>query len=257
MAIQSNTSEESVAGDGGIPLYTGIAAVSVIAVNPTLEELINLGVPLKNEPEYTGVQISGDTFNKIVFWVRSEEPSFTTRLEILTKPETKVSSTGKTLWINNYGRTVYAENKASETYDWYKSDGEREAFHGEDVIMNFISSWANVANNGECYLETPKDIFNGKVEELKKLVVALKDNKVRVLLGVKNGQYQNIYSRHFGRIKPKRDDLFIKELNKDFGTFKSEYNSDLSLQKYNPELIVPDSAAPADNIKVEAASTWL
>jgi len=51
MAIQSNNSEEVVSG-GGITLYTGIAPVSVVAINPTMDELSELGVNLRNEPEY-------------------------------------------------------------------------------------------------------------------------------------------------------------------------------------------------------------
>jgi len=47
MAIQSNNSEEVVSG-GGITLYTGIAPVSVVAVNPSLDELSDLGINLRN-----------------------------------------------------------------------------------------------------------------------------------------------------------------------------------------------------------------
>jgi len=38
MAIQSNNSEEVVAG-GGITIYTGIAPVSVVAINHSLDQL--------------------------------------------------------------------------------------------------------------------------------------------------------------------------------------------------------------------------
>jgi len=63
MAIQSNNSEEVVSG-GGITLYTGIAPVSVVAVNPSLDELSDLGINLRNERGLTtlvrlhGVQMS-------------------------------------------------------------------------------------------------------------------------------------------------------------------------------------------------------
>ena len=55
MAIQSNSSEVQVTG-GGIPLFTGIAPVSVIAVNPNLGELHSLGINMK-----TGAQLLWDT----------------------------------------------------------------------------------------------------------------------------------------------------------------------------------------------------
>ena len=63
MAIQSNSSEIEVSG--GIPLYTGIASVSVVAVNPTLAELLKLGVKLKTEPVYTDVQIGENTYKML------------------------------------------------------------------------------------------------------------------------------------------------------------------------------------------------
>jgi hypothetical protein len=255
MGIQTNSSEEAVTGGGGIPLYTGIAAMNVIAVNPTLEELNDLGIPLKTEPEYTNLDIKGDTFNKITFWLSKDDPSFNTRFDILVKPEPKVSSTGKNMWINNFGRTVYCQDKPSETYDWYKGDGERHSFHGEDKLMNFVLAWGNVSNNAECYFDTYKDIMNGKVDEIKALADNIKDNKVRVLLGVRDGKYQQIYNKHFGRNKPQRNDLFVKELNKDFGAFNAEYSADLEFRKYEPELVVPDSAIPEENIKVES-SEW-
>ncbi len=43
MAIKSNSSEQEVSG-GGNKLYTGITAMSVIAVNPTLDELHEMGI---------------------------------------------------------------------------------------------------------------------------------------------------------------------------------------------------------------------
>ena len=45
------------------------------------------------------------------------------------------------------------------------------------------------------------------------LIQTLKDNQVRLLIGVKDGKYQQVYTKMFGRIKPQRDDLFIKALN--------------------------------------------
>ena len=71
MAIQSNSSEVQIAG-GGIPLYTGIAPVSVIAVNPSLAELHALDINLKTEPNYTGIQLGDNVKNKLTFWLKAE-----------------------------------------------------------------------------------------------------------------------------------------------------------------------------------------
>ena len=51
MAIASNNSQEQVSG-GGVPMYVGIAASQIVAVNPTQAELADMGVNLKAAPEY-------------------------------------------------------------------------------------------------------------------------------------------------------------------------------------------------------------
>ena len=112
--------------------------------------------------------------------------------------------------------------------------------------MDFIKAYANVANGDECAFETIDRIMAGDVTEIKQLVNALSDNRVRVLLGVKDGRYQQVYTKHFGRLKPFRKDLFIKQLNDDYGAFNAEYNSTLELEKYVPGLIAPDPEPVAE-----------
>ena len=84
--------------------------------------------------------------------------------------------------------------------------------------------------------DTPKEIdmyakgFNknlsefGNINELKALVHTLSSNEVRVLIGVKDDKYQQVYTKYFGRVKPQRDDLFIKALNDDYGSFNADFN---------------------------------
>lgn len=261
MGFASNSSEEQVAGSGGTPLFVGIAPVSVVAVNPTLDQLNGMGVPAKVEPEYLGVNIGGDEYNKVVLWVQhAGTPEFKTKVEFLVKPEPKVSQSGKTQWTNNIGQFAYAEEKASEKYDWFKDEGVRKAFNGEERLVDFIKAYANVANGDSCYLETWKQISAGDVKEIKELVKALPDNKVRVLLGVKDEKFQQVYMKHFGRIKPKRDDLFIKNLNDDYGAFKAEYNSSLEFESYSATLIQADketASLPESMDTDTAGDSWL
>ena len=100
MAIQSNSSDVEVTG--GIPLYTGIGAMSVVAVNPTLGELNAIGVKMKTEPNYQDISFSDDgpTYNKLTFWLSNEEHNFTCRMEILVTPGPRqISKTGKYLTL--------------------------------------------------------------------------------------------------------------------------------------------------------------
>ena len=68
-------------------------------------------------------------------------------------------------------------------------------------------------------------------------------NQVRLLVGVKDGKYQQVYTKIFGRIKPQRDDLFVKSLNDEYGSFNAEFATDLQWGEFKPELAVvtPDS----------------
>jgi hypothetical protein len=258
MAITSNSSETQVSGGGGVKLYVGIAAVNVVAVNPSLSELNAIGVNLKNEPEYKNVEIGGEVYNKIVFWVKNYNPEFATKVEFLVQPQPRVSQSGKAQWVNNIGQFAFSDAKASEAYEWFKDEGVRKAFVGEEKLMSFIKAFANVANGDDCYFEGFQKISNGDVTELRALVNQLGDNKVRVLLGVKDEKYQQVYDKHFGRIKPKRDDLFIKSLNDDYGAFKAEYNKSLLLEEYSVSLIAPDEdqAPDASPFKDDMDSDW-
>jgi len=258
MAIVSNSSEKEVASGGGTPLYVGIAPVRILAVNPTLNELNDIGIPAKQEPQYVGLNIVGDEFNKVVLWVEhGGEPSFKTKLEFLVKSEAKVSQSGKTQWTNNIGQFAYAESKASEAYEWFKDEGVRKAFVGEETLMDFIKAFANVANGDDCYLETWKQVASGDVKEIRELVKALPGNMVRVLLGVKDGKYQQVYMKHFGRLKPMRDDLFLRKLNDDYGAFKAEYNTTLAFEPYSPVAISPDAEAELpESMQADTDDGW-
>lgn len=242
MAIQSNSSELEVTG-GGIPLFTGIASMRVVAINPNLGELASIGVNLKTEPNYS-VDM-GDKTGKLTFWLHNDDHNFSCRLEILTGVEHRAaSSTGKFQITNKYGQITWAE-KPDSAPDWFKTEGARRMYPGEETLINFVKAWANIPNDGECAFDTIDDIMKGNVTEMKSLVTALKDNKLRVMLGVKDGKYQQVYNRHFGRLKPQRDQLFVKALNDDYGTFNAEYNSDLKLQRYSPEVVTPNESEPA------------
>ena len=255
MAIQSKSSDEVVTG-GGIPLFTGIAPVSVIAVNPNLGELHSLGINMKTEPNYAGIQLGESIKNKLVFWVKNEEHNFSTRVELLVGAEHRpASKTGKFQITNKFGQVTWAE-KPDTAPDWFKQDGVRRTYPGEEALIAFVKAWANIPGEGECSFDTINDIVKGDVKELKSLVTALKDNKLRVMLGVKDGKYQQVYTRCFGRLKPKRDDIFVRSLNDEYGSFNAEYNNDLQLQKYSPEVVTAtketETAEP-----VAADNDWL
>lgn len=245
MAIKSNQSTEEVVG-GGIQLYSGLSNFNVIAVNPTLDELHELGIMLKSEPNYY-VEFSGKEYFKLTFWIKNED--LTTRFEILMNGNPRVSQSGKNQWLNNAGQSTWSND--APTYDWWKTEGTRHAFTGEETLINFAKAWANVANGDDVYFESIGKIVKGDVAEVKALAKVLAGNQVRLLIGVKDGKYQSVYTKVFGRIKPERDDLFIKNLNDEYGTFNAEFDTTLAWGPFSPQLslVTPDveDASPEEN----------
>tara|TARA_R110002020_G_scaffold181402_1_gene376347 strand:- start:681 stop:1469 length:789 start_codon:yes stop_codon:yes gene_type:complete len=240
MAIQSNASTEEVVG--GLKTFSGLTNVKVIAVNPTMAELHALDINVKQEPNYD-ISFSDTDYKKIVFWVSNTEGNF--KLEILMNNTPRVSKSGKHQWINTVGQSTWSEE--APTYEWWKSEGQRKAYTGEETLINFAKAWANVASGDEVSFDTIDAIANGNVDEIKSLVEVLGSNEVRVLIGVKDDKYQQVYTKYFGRVKPQRDDLFVRALNDDYGQFNADFNADL---KWGPhtstaDLISPD--APAED----------
>ena len=52
-----------------------------------------------------------------------------------------------------------------------------------------------------------------------------------------------MYTKYFGRVKPQRDDLFIKALNDDYGSFNADFNADLAWGPHTAtaSLVTPDA----------------
>jgi hypothetical protein len=240
MAIQSNASTEEVVG--GLKTFSGLTNVKVLAVNPTMAELHAMDINVKQEPNYD-VSFSDTDYKKIVFWLGCEDGSF--RLEILSNASHRTSQSGKFQWINNIGQTTWSEE--APTYEWWKTEGQRKAYTGEETLINFAKAWANVAAGDEVSFDTIAEIVKGNVAEVKSLATALAANEVRVLVGVKDSKYQQVYTKYFGRVKPQRDDLFVKALNDDYGQFNADFNADL---KWGPHVSTAGLVAP-DTIKEE------
>ena len=242
MAITSNNSDQEVMG--GIKSYSGLSNFNVIAVNPTMQELHAMDIKVRQEPNYF-LELNGEDYFKLTFWVKNED--LTTRMEILMQNKARTSKTGKFQWLNAVGQSTWSEDKPD--YDWWqKPETSRKAFGGEETLINFVKAWANVAPGGDVYFETIDKIVQGDISELKQLITVLKTNQVRLLVGVKDGKYQQVYTKIFGRIKPQRDDLFVKSLNDEYGSFNAEFATDLKWGEFKPELAVvsPDPSGTED-----------
>jgi len=250
MAIKSNDSNVEVA-NGGVKLYSGLANFKVIAVNPTLAELHELGIMVKQDPNYF-VDLNGTEYFKLCFWVKNDD--LTTRFEILMNSEERISKSGKHQWMNNIGQSTWSDGEPE--YDWFKKEGLRKALTGEETLINFVKQWANVANGDEAYFESIAKIVKGDVAEVRALVGLLASNEVRLLIGVKDGKYQTVYTKVFGRVKPQRDDIFAKNLNDEYGAFNAEFDTTLAWGTFTPELAVVAPDADTEEV-VSEEDDWV
>lgn len=253
MAFSQNDSDEEVVS-GGARLFTGISNFNVVAVNPTLEELHALGLNFQQEPKYT-VDFGQGEMNKVVFWLSNEDTKIS--LEFLMTPGPwKSQNSNKYKWLNAKGQDTWAEMRADGSMDtngvpqWFDTETAYICPRGVDDVTGFIAALANVETGGDCKFDNPDALANGDVTELKALIQALSKNRVRCLAYVAEQKYNRIYSRHFGRIKPQRDDLFVKAINKEYGAIKGDHS--IEWKQYVPGVVAPSavsapSAVPTDD----------
>jgi len=235
MAIQSNANDVV---DAGVELWSGITNMSVLAVNPSLAELNAMDINAKSEPVYQ-VEFSGQKYNKVVFWLGNDDAKV--KAEILLAPEVRTSQSGKFQWMNKFGTNCWSDTEP--TYEWFKSDGQHKCLIGEETLIKFMAAWANVLKGGEVALDTMDQIAQGNVTELKSYIDILKNNQIKVLVGVKDGKYQQVYTKYFGKASVGRTDYFVNELNKEYGNFNAEFNADLAWGSHKPNvaLVTPDA----------------
>lgn len=211
----ANNSDNAVVNE--VKLYTGIAVAKVVAVNPTLAELNNLGVKTENEPQYDlGQDDKGNKKLAVDFWLKFDEIErlqkqrfFITVAHRLSADGAKkqmIDKTGKTCWIGI--------NETSTTLEWIDNESLRPAYIGEEKITNFLINWLNIKPGDEAKLENIAD----PATEIKAALKALPDNKIRCMLTVKHADggknYQNIYDDYFDRATSTSYTYWEKHINK-------------------------------------------
>lgn len=246
MKINPNASNEEVIKEGQIDLYSGLATVSVIAVNPNKAEMHKLGMNyIKEEPSYVlKAKEEGDIDkSRIAFYLKAtqaENPALQEdmiyQISFIVSNVQGSSSTGKKLFINEKGRTVYTDS-VDTIPAWFDKKGLKPSFHGENFILDFIRKWANIVPDDECMFEDRTAVSQGKVSEIDKLIPMLKENRIVILLGInnRNGKhYSEVYNKLFGSTYTPLDTWF-KQLAGAYGKFDAVYPIDLKLKKMSLE----------------------
>ena len=227
---------EGNSGSFSNEIFTGVADVKILAVNPTLEELHEIGLTyMKTEPEYLSAnQETNAKRVRIDFWVKpfidiiDAKP---TKHTFFLEQGYKKSSTDKFQFINDFCTSTWAVDQdaalASINYkgeQWFKPDGARQAYIGEPIFMEFLKSFAGVQ---KVSFDDFTKLFNGNVSELRELLNLKKDNKVQLLFTEKGG-YQSTYTGYSMRGGNTRLDYWEKHLAKQNPNIN--YQNDLKIK---------------------------
>lgn len=277
--MKGNDSKEKVVAS--INRYMGLANLSIIAINPTAEEMQKLlGMEeLPKEPQYKDIELKDDSStdgkrlaNKVRLVLRGknqvkidttfQEETITAMHDIFVSQRPVVSSTGKPKILNGLGVDTWQDLdtlRANERMKWFtKNEPLYQAREGEVELLKIFREYLNLSSKDECRFEDFNKIANGDVSELKKYISKWSGNAATFLLGVKeveDKEYQTVYTKCFGRPSVKSTpDKFVKALSEEYGEFKAVYPMDLKLTIYTKTMDAPDSA----NTEVaKSTSSWV
>ena len=172
-------------------IVTGVINFQIVAVNPTLAQLNELGVNFNKEPEYISSGDNGQKKVRLDFWLKPTIKDMgLQKVVFFLEDIVKISKSGKKQYINSKCESSWADS-IDTLPDWMDKKGVRECKSGEDLLMNFLKKYANVSS---LEFDNFDSLFNNNVTEIRELIKAKINNQVQLLCGEKNG-YQSIYNK--------------------------------------------------------------
>jgi hypothetical protein len=243
--IGANSSDKQVVGS---QLYTGLANLKIVAINPTFDEIKAMGINAQKEPEYLTQTDKGDAKLRIDFYLGSTNPAITfskslkTSLWLENRVRTNKEGT-KVEWINKFGSNAWSKGLEDEpSYQWFSAEGQRKAIVGETDLANFVKAWANIDPKDQAIFEDINALASGDLKEVLSLYKAIPTNSVKHLLGVKDGKYQTVYTKFFARSYQTNYAAWKKALEGDYGKFDADYQNDLNFKAYQGSSTVTGNA---------------
>lgn len=211
---------------GGYSLFTGVVNMAVIAVNPTLEELKSLGYHYQKEPVYEltddGNLIVG---HKVDFYLeaKTKDGKQIQAVHTIFVKDTTIES----IMIDEFGRFSTDESKLEGESHWHPKQGEID-------LVGFLEALCNVHKNDQNYIEDIDLIINeGDVKELQGYIDEAEGNLVKVLLGVRKGKYQTVFSKQINRSWTEKLDYLWKRFVDNEKYMKDDYYGDIDMTTFN------------------------
>lgn len=195
-----------------VKLYTGLAKVNIVAINPDKETLNKWGLSHKEEPNYLTTSDEGKKQVRIDFWTKNETKKLYQPIRVYLTQKGHIASTGNTEFINDLGQSSYAidlatlkQRKIDKNLTWLEVDTMRVAWEGEVNLIDLLKNWLCVGKESVAKIDNWDALFNGNMEELDGLIdlqepESKKPYKIQILYYINTKGFQAIYNRFYGRM---------------------------------------------------------
>lgn len=196
-------------------LYTGIANLQIVLVNPSKKELAAFYEVTEDkikDPNYVIHKEGKPDFYRLDFFYVNH-PDFKTPLKgkfsLFTSIEERdQASSGKYQWIDDHANVVWGDSidairsadkmKTYEVFTDYSS--LRKAKPGEEELYKLLKAYSNVdTRKSKFKLDDFDKAVTGKSNELGKFFSDFnkRNRGVKVMLTIRDGQYQNVWTKDF------------------------------------------------------------
>ena len=255
MGFTPNTSDTKVFKE--IKLYTGIANMKVVAINPTKTQLEELGFKPQSDPVY--VTTEGNVKKlRLDFHLEGkglgEGSLIKTKIALFLENQLRTNKDGtKAEFINDFGRTAWSAEGSPDDpptgLTWFEHDTARRSHVGEADLHLFLVNWLNINPKDEAKVDNFLGLFDEDYAELRSILSGNIDNEVRVLLTVRDSKYQSVYNRYFDRASNKRTNYWESHAKNQASNgypIKEDYQNSFSFQEWTEPTTRPDAEPKGD-----------
>lgn len=229
----------------GRKLYTGIAPIKIVAVNPTQQELsviLDKSIDDVKEPNYFL-----ENATRLDFWYKNHETLSTSLLgkfSLFVSDEVRVSQSGKFMFMDAHTNTCWVNSQAEiKDFNGKREHSQvdhvtaRKTYKGEDEVYSLLKAYANVDTRKNPFvLDNFLAIVKNNVKELSDYFTHFNDNPqggVKVLFGVKDGQYQDIWDKVFLPLNGKITDYNSRKIKDESYGYRHFYNNSFDFQEFD------------------------
>lgn len=266
--------------------YKGVGTVGVVAVQPNMKQLNDLGFSnVTEEPVYIS-EVKDQKTNETVKQVRIDvfykiDPERNNGIEgikkksFFIKDKKDITNDGtKVKVINIYGENIYltlddAKNKTiPENLGWFEGNTMRPAYDGELEFNDFLKVYLDVPNRvnvnkktgvkieikdktqAHCRLEIER-LFKGDFTEIRQIPNLFPTNRVKVLFSIKKSDDNKVYQSflpYVMRHNTTNYDYVKAQVDKDlgFGKYANQIISFEPLHEYKED-VQPTSFSPTNS----------